>query len=223
MSAVATAAAAPGTAGQHAVDWLRRAIVAGELRPGERIAQEDVAARIGVSVVPLREALRVLEGEGQVTYRPRRGYVVTELDVEDLAEIYELRQVLEGHTARRVLPVLDAGALARLATAARDCSAAATAGDVAGELEANRRFHFVLFDGPRTGRAVRLIRGLWDATEAYRALYYNDPEQRAAADAAHERILDAVRAGDPDRLIAELDAHRDHALRTLRAILDPRA
>jgi DNA-binding GntR family transcriptional regulator len=218
VSAVATAA--PGTVGQHAVDWLRRAIVAGELRPGERIAQEEVAARIGVSVVPLREALRVLEGEGQVTYRPRRGYVVTELRVEDLAEIYELRRVLEGHTARRVLPGLDAAALARMREAARDCCAAAAAGDVARELEANRRFHFALFEGPGTGHAVRLIRGLWDATEAYRALYYNMPEARAAADEAHKRILNAVRAGEPERVVAELDAHRDHALGTLRGILE---
>jgi DNA-binding GntR family transcriptional regulator len=218
VSAVATAA--PGTAGKHAVEWLRRAIVAGELRPGERIAQEEVAARMGMSVVPLREALRVLESEGQVTYRPRRGYVVTELCPCDLAEIYELRRVLEEHTVRRVLPHLDDDALAGMARAATDCSAAASAGEVANELDANRRFHFALFDGPGTGHALRLIRGLWDATEAYRALYYNVAEQRAAAAEAHERILDAVRGRDPDRLVAELDGHRAHALGALREILE---
>ncbi len=57
------------TSQEHAVDWLRAAIVARELRPGERVVQEEVAEKIGVSVVPVREALRVLEQEGQLTYR----------------------------------------------------------------------------------------------------------------------------------------------------------
>ncbi|HST40252.1 MAG TPA: GntR family transcriptional regulator [Conexibacter sp.] len=61
------------TSQEHAVEWLRAAIVARELRPGARVVQEDVAERIGVSVVPVREALRVLEQEGQLTYLPRRG------------------------------------------------------------------------------------------------------------------------------------------------------
>ena len=75
---------APDTTQQHAVDWLRHAIVSGDLKPGERIPQEEIAERIGVSLIPVREALRVLEGEGQVTYRPRRGYAVTVLRIEDL-------------------------------------------------------------------------------------------------------------------------------------------
>ena len=83
---------APDTTQQHAVEWLRQAIVAGDLKPGERIPQEEIAERIGVSLIPVREALRVLEGEGQVTYRPRRGYAVTVLRIEDLTEIYELRR-----------------------------------------------------------------------------------------------------------------------------------
>jgi DNA-binding FadR family transcriptional regulator len=73
---------------EHALEWLRRAIVAGELRPGERVGQDEVAERIGVSIVPVREALRVLEQEGQLTYIPRRGYFVVDLRVADLEEIY---------------------------------------------------------------------------------------------------------------------------------------
>ncbi|MBV9916602.1 MAG: winged helix-turn-helix transcriptional regulator, partial [Solirubrobacterales bacterium] len=69
----------PQTTPQHALEALRRAIVAGELRPGQRIAQEQFAERVGVSIAPVREALRMLEQEGQVVYRPRRGYFVREL------------------------------------------------------------------------------------------------------------------------------------------------
>ena len=209
----------PDTTQQHAVEWLRRAIVAGELRPGERVAQDDVAARIGVSVVPLREALRVLEGEGQLTYRPRRGYFVTELRLADLEEIYALRELLEARAARHALKRFDDEDVDRIVRAAAACAEVAGAGDVAQTLAANRRFHFALFDAPDQQHLLKLIRALWDATEAYRALYYNTPEERAAAIDAHDRIVAAVQARDAKRLVAELDAHRTQALARLAQIL----
>ncbi len=225
MASTATAeppaSGGPATTQQHALDGLRRAIVDGRLRPGQRVLQEDVAEGLGVSVAPVREALRVLEQEGQLTYRPRRGYFVTELRVADVEEIYELRRVLEERAVREVLPQLDAAAIKRLSAAARECVAAAETGDVAAELQANRRFHFILFEAPGTPHALRLIRLLWDSTEPYRALYYNAPQERRRAGAAHARIITAVRRGDADRLVAELDAHRERALDVLRGILTP--
>jgi DNA-binding GntR family transcriptional regulator len=207
------------TAQQHAVEALRGLIVAGTLRPGARVNQEDLAADLGLSVAPIREALRVLEQEGQLTYLPRRGYFVTELRMADLEEIYGLRALLEERAARHALPTLDDEALARIEEAARDCVDAADQGDVAAELAANRRFHFAILDSPDQPHAMRHIRLLWDSTEAYRAMYYNSPEERRASLDAHDRILDAVRARDADRLVAELHAHRERALDVLRGIL----
>jgi DNA-binding GntR family transcriptional regulator len=211
----------PGTAAQYALDALRRMIVAGELRPGDRVRQEDVAERMGVSIAPLREALATLEREGQVTYQPRRGYVVTALDVSDLEEIYELRALLEGRLARRALPALDEQDRQRIETAARECAEAAGRGDVAAELEANRRFHLALLEASDQPHALRLVGLLWDSTEAYRALYYNSPAERHESLAAHERILAALAAADAELLARELDAHRDRALVVLREILAP--
>lgn len=219
VAAVSPPISALGTAQEHAVAWLRQAIIAGDLTPGQRVVQEEIAEKIGVSVAPVREALRVLEQEGQLTYRPRRGYFVTELRVEDLEEIYGLRQVLEEQAARRALPGLDDDALDRIALAAKECVDAAEAGDVATELAANRRFHFGILEAPEQPHALRLIRLLWDSTEAYRALYYNSPAERRASVDAHDRILAAVRARDADRLVVELDAHRQRALDVLRKLL----
>lgn len=209
----------PSTAAQHALQSLRLLIVSGALRPGQRVNQDLLAEQVGLSVAPVREALRALEQEGQVTYRPRRGYFVTELKIEDLEEIYALRQLLEERAARETLPELGEQELQRLAGAARECVQAAEVGDVARELSANRAFHFCLLDSERHPHLMRLIRMLWDSTESYRALYYNAPEERQAANEAHERILAAARAADVDRLTSELDEHRERALQVLRAIL----
>lgn len=209
----------PATAPQHVLESLRRGLVSGALRPGQRVNQEDVALRLGLSVAPVREALRVLEQEGQVVYRPRRGYFVTELRMEDLEEIYELRGMLEERAARRALPALDEEKVARIRDAAQECEVAGESGDVARELAANRRFHFALLECLDQPHTMRMIRLLWDCTEAYRATYYNSRAERLRAAKAHERILAAVAAHDADRLVAELDAHRDRALAVLRGIL----
>jgi DNA-binding GntR family transcriptional regulator len=212
-------AARPGTIAQHAVEGLRRALTSGELAPGDKVRQEEIADALGISLSPVREALAVLEQEGQVTYLPRRGYFVTELDIDDLREIYGLRALLEERAARRALPLLEEDALERVAIAARDCALAVDGGDVAADLEANRRFHFGLLESPGQNHTLRVIRLLWDSTETYRAMYYNEPEARHEAIAAHDRIMDAARAHDADVLAAELDAHREEALTRLERVL----
>lgn len=219
LRAVSSGPGALGTAQQHALDWLRRLIVAGELRPGQRVNQEDLAERIGLSVAPVREALRALEQEGQVTYLPRRGYFVTELRIEDLREIYELRRILEERVIRTALPELSEEALGRIRQAAADCVNAVDSGDVAFELAANRRFHLAMFEAPSQPHTLRVIRLLWDSTEAYRALYYNSPDERLASIDAHDHILNAIASRDADRLVLELDAHRQRALDVLASIL----
>lgn len=214
-----TTAPGPSTTTQHTLEALRRAIVAGQLRPGSRIGQEEFAGQLGVSIAPVREALRILEQEGQVTYLPRRGYFVTALEMADLEEIYGLRALLERQAARLALAGLDAAGLERIELAAADFVKAVESGDVVAELAANRRFHLAILDSPDQPHTMRLIRQLWDSTEAYRALYYNLAEERHSSVAAHDRILAALRAGDPERLVHELDAHRERALTVLRQVL----
>lgn len=211
--------AGPDTTAQHALDHLREEIVSGALVPGERVGQESVAGRLGISLAPVREALRILEREGQVTYRPRRGYVVTELNIADLEEIYALRALLEREAAFSALPALTEEDLAAIERAAADCVAAVSDGDVVAELAANRRFHHAILAPAGRPHLQRLIDLLWDQTEAYRALYYNSAVERRESLRAHDRILGAVVAGDPERLAAELDAHRERALVVLRGII----
>ena len=222
LVAVAPTRAGPSTTAQHALDHLRGEIISGRLVPGERIGQEGVAERLGISVAPVREGLRILEREGQVTYRPRRGYIVTELRMADLEEIYGLRALLEreavlvatGRTGGYA--EADVSAIERAAEA---CADAVHAGDVVAELAANRRFHFAILRPADRPHLQRLIDLLWDSTEAYRALYYNSEAERRESLRAHDRILGTVVSGDGERLAAELDAHRERALVVLRDII----
>jgi len=85
----------PPTAQEAVLAELRRFITTGRLRPGQQIVQDALAVQLGVSRVPLREALKILEGEGQVTYVAHRGYFVTELSLSDLLEVYRIREILE--------------------------------------------------------------------------------------------------------------------------------
>jgi len=217
--AIAPSAASTPTAQARAVAALRTAILDGELRPGQRVSQEAWAARVGVSMIPVREALRALAGEGLVAYRPRRGYAVTELDLADLDEVYRLRTMLETEALRLGVPRATADDVEALEAAAAECRAAARSGDVAGQLAANRRFHDRLHALAASAPLSRLIDLLWDSTEAYRALYYSLEDEPEAAAAAHRAILAAVAAGDVDVAVARQDAHRRRALDRLHEVL----
>lgn len=216
MPAPREAAARTPTAQARAVAALRAAILEGDLRPGQRVNQEAWAARVGVSLIPIREALGTLAGEGLVTYRPRRGYAVTELDLGELEEIYRIRGLLETDALERGVPHATDADVERLGAAASECRAAAARGDAVAQLAANRRFHDALHALAGSTTLVRLIDQLWDTTEAYRALYYALPGEADAAHEAHEALVEAVAARDGDRTIRLQDAHRERALDALR-------
>jgi DNA-binding GntR family transcriptional regulator len=131
---------------------------------------------------------------------------VTELDLDELEEVYRLRRLLESDALRRGVGRATDADLRELEDAADACASAAENGDVAGQLAANRRFHDVLHGLAGSRPAVRLIDVLWDSTEAYRALYYVLPGEAAAADAAHRAMISAVAAADPDAVVRLLDA-----------------
>jgi len=220
---VATVAGTPTalrpTAQDRAAATLRTAILDGELRPGQRVNQEAWAERAHVSLIPIREALRALAGEGLVTYRPRRGYAVTELDLAELEEVYRLRCLLETDALLLGVERATPADLRALEAAADECSEAAATGDVAGQLAANRRFHDRVHALARSRPEARMLDILWDSTEAYRALYYVLPGAAAEADSAHRAIIDAVADRDATRAVALQDAHRERALERLRTSL----
>ena len=201
---------------------LREDIRTGLLGPGAQIVQEALAERYGVSRVPLREALKTLESEGQVTYYPHRGYFVTELSVADLLEVYRLRALLEAEAIRAAVPTLGDDDVDALAELAADVDTASSAGDLVEVTAANRRFHFALFDAAGMPRLSRLLRQLWEATDAYRSLYFQAEPNRRRVAGEHAAMVAALRARDADAVVALHDRHRENSVVAVRALLEAR-
>ncbi len=209
----------PMTALQAVLSELRRRLLDGRIQPGDPIRPDAVGEELGVSAVPVREALRILEGEGHVTNRPHRGYVVAELDIDDLTEIYRIRELLEEEAVRRAIPKLDADDLAELRSTIAEM---AKAGDDVVELtEVNRRFHFALFEAAELPHLLRILRMLWDSSDRYRLRYLITPENRRLVQEQHRRIMEAIEDRDVERVIKEKSLHRAHAIDTLIGFADP--
>ncbi len=201
---------------QHAtLMWLREQIATGAYEPGTQLRQENLAHDFGVSVPPVREALKTLEAEGQVVYAPRRGYFVAQLSAAELIETYRIRDLLETEAITRAVPVLGEADLSRMRDAIHDMVRAHRRDDVPVLTAANRRFHFTLFEAAGMPRMAEMIRVLWESTDRYRSLYFATPHHRRRVNAEHRSIMSAVASGDSGTAVQLLREHRDHALDAL--------
>lgn len=208
------------TAQESVLVALRDDIVSGRLAPGVQIVQDDLAREYGVSRVPLREALKILEGEGQVTYYPHRGYFVTELSVADLLEVYRIRYLLEAEAIGRAVAEINDDDIVYIAGLLDAVEEAGRVGDTTALTAANRAFHFAIFELASQPRLTRMIRVLWDATDAYRSVYFRESANRERVFHEHRAMLTALRTRDTAALIALQEEHRSHSVASVRRVLE---
>jgi len=212
----------PPTAQQAVLAELRRAILEGDLEPGSQLIQETVAEKLGVSRVPVREAMRILQGEGQISYTPHRGYFVTELSLDELEEIRRIRELLEEEAVVKAMPNLRDEDVAVMAEAYQEMELAGADGDIAAMNAAHTRFHFALLSASGMTRLIRILRQLWDAADPYRAVYHGEEASRRAAQKQHAALLRAAKHRDTERAIKILHDHRQQTIDRLRGALDKR-
>ncbi|MAM72870.1 GntR family transcriptional regulator [uncultured Tistrella sp.] len=184
---------------------IRKAILTGELKPGDRLVEDRLAEVYGVSRNPVREAIRGLATEGLVEVLPRRGALVARMAPDEARETIEVRALLEGQTARLAARRRDPGMVHR----ARDILARGDAAMAEGHDDLlaglNLDFHRVLAEAGRNSVLSDLMIGLRDRTAA---LFADDsPARRRAAWADHAAILEAVIAGDEDLAAQRATAH----------------
>ena len=189
------------------VSLLERAILRGVFKGGERLEEELLAARYGVSRTPIREALRELAARGLVEIRPRRGAIVRPVTPADLAEMFEAMAEIEASCARLAARRASAADLARLEEAQRAGRQAAGNGDAAAYAAANERFHVQLYEASHNRFLAGETRRLYQRLEPYRRLLFRSEERRTASIREHEAILDALKRRDEDSAAALVRAH----------------
>ncbi len=207
------------TAQEVVLKELRSALASGVLMPGQQLVQEDLAEELGVSRVPIRESLKILEGEGHVTYHPNRGYFVTELSATDLAELYRIRELLEEEALTRAVAEVSDADLKDIEEILTEVNAAAASGDVDALTQANRAFHLSIIELSGMNRLSRLIRQLWDASDIYRTVYFREESNRERIFTEHQEIFRALQARDAHALIKAQNHHREQAVQVLNTVI----
>ena len=212
----------PPSLPELAYEHLRGSILDGSLEAGAPLRQEEIAARLGISRLPIREALRRLESEGLALLRPRRGYVVASLNRDEIDDVLDLQATLEaraGHAAtlRRnddVARQLEA-CLAQL-----DKVTSRPPVDVDAFAELNLKFHDTLFESSGRPFLCRTLRMLRSNAERYVRMAAGILIDLSQSQAEHRAILEAYKAGDA-AMVAELCwEHRDATRTRLLAHLD---
>jgi DNA-binding GntR family transcriptional regulator len=153
---------------EYALEQLRESIILGELPAGTPLRLDDLARRLGMSISPIREAVRQLESLGLAKHVPHQGAKVLEFDIHELQDLFHVRLSLESLAVRRAaVRFSDADEQAARAHLER-FDAAATTGDVRGTLRAHTDFHFTLYEASQLPWLVALIRPVWDRSERFR-------------------------------------------------------
>ncbi|HSM45945.1 MAG TPA: GntR family transcriptional regulator [Acidimicrobiia bacterium] len=193
------------TAHEFVRSVLRRAILNGELGGGTRLVQAEIAATLDVSTTPVREALRDLATEGLVQFDPHRGAIVSELSVDDVHDIYDIRMVLEPLAMRQAVPLLSEALLARLRELHRTMLDEPHSADW---VDRNRVFHMAVYETAASPRLAAIIRNLQDASVMYIGASLKDkPSLRDEANHDHADILAALESRDADAAVAALTEH----------------
>lgn len=180
---------------------LRDMILSGELAPGSRLDQNDLARQFGVSLVPLREALARLQSSGLVRIVPHRGVFVESLSVEELLDIYQVRESLEELAARLAALRLSADDLTTLDRLKAEMEQTAAVDDFDRFLDLHREFHFTIYRAAGRRHLLQLIAQLWDLSARYRRFQlYAFPDRVHTSLFETQAILDACHRRDPEAL-----------------------
>jgi len=189
---------------------LRSDIQSGLLAPATLYPISEVAARYGVSITPVREALLELANDGLVEVVRNRGFKIREVTDRDLDEIVEVRLLLEVPAVRRLAGALDPVDLARLRQLADDTVDAARRGDLSSYLVLDKQFHLDLLGLTGNQRLVSVVARLRDETRLYGIGRLAGTEALVETTMEHTRLLDAIAKGDADRAEALLREHLGH-------------
>ncbi|MFE7558785.1 GntR family transcriptional regulator [Kitasatospora sp. NPDC057500] len=201
-----TGPSASAVASQRVADHLRTAILNGELPPGARIMQEQVAEQLGASRLPVREALRILAAEGLTVVKSNSGAWVSKMDMRECEGVYKIRERLEPLALSESIPHLSAAQIAELADLARQIEATT---DVDRFLVLDHRLHLLTYAGCPAGQLTEMVDRFWNTTQHYRRAFarITDAAGWELIHAEHRLIIEAIRRGDGEDAERFLTGH----------------
>jgi DNA-binding GntR family transcriptional regulator len=201
-------------------DWLRDALTTGRFTPGQKLSFRFVAGTLGVSLTPVREAIRRLVAEGAFEMRPNRSVRVPLMTRDRILELRDIRLAVEGLAAEKAAAVATREQAAQLRRIANELLAARSRGDTATDRAKIREFHFALYAIAGQPTLLRVIEGLWLQTGPYMNLLYPDfiasprgPERRL-------RMIRAVQAHDAVAARREIEGDIGDALSYVASLAD---
>lgn len=199
------------TMAEAALERLRESIIMGELTPGTPLRLEDLARSLGMSISPIREAVRQLEALGLAQHVPHHGAKVMGLDVEELRELFSIRLALEGMAVRRAAELFEPADEQKARSALEEYDAARRRRDTRVAVRAHGTFHFALYEAARSSWLVRLIRPAWDSCERYRPVLFAAGSVQDRHEELDVELLAACAAHDAGRAAGALHDHLELA------------
>ena len=198
---------------------LREAILNGQLEPGERLMEIQLAEELGVSRTPVREAIRKLEREGLVLMVPRKGAYVASLSMKDVVEVFEIRGALEGLAAALAAERITNEELENLERQYVKSVEQMEKADVKGMVEVDTGFHQLLYQASRNERLAQIINNLREQSQVFRQTSLSYPGRMKVALKEHRKIVDAIWARDPETARRLAQEHIENAESSMMKVI----
>ncbi|MFC9362310.1 GntR family transcriptional regulator [Rhodococcus sp. NPDC057014] len=200
---------------------LRGWIAQGEWEPGKQLRIREVAAQVGTSDMPVREAFRRLEQAGLIVVEPYRGATVRVLSIDELEHVYDIRIMLEPAAARDGVERCDDGVLEQMHHHWGLLQAASERGDVVEAVRQDEHLLMALYSAGPNDVLLKMVRELWDTCRPYKSLWVTNAIEHGLATWSHiTHLLDAVERHDSDAAHSILDRTYRDARATVRQLLD---
>ena len=208
-----------------ATQLIREAILDGRLEPGQRLKEEELARQLGISRTPVREALLMLQVEGQVVATPNRGATVRVHSPDDLEDLYGLRALLEGHAARRAAARITEADVAQLRESCERFDAVGRKDQLRELVRENLFFHNTILDAAGSVRLASMVRRVIELPLVYKSYIWYSPDQKRISSHYHRQIVNALSTRDGERAEWIMKEHvfeaRDLLVTELRAGGEP--
>jgi DNA-binding GntR family transcriptional regulator len=189
---------------------LRKAILTGELKPGERLMEIHLANQLGVSRTPIREAIRKLELEGLVVMMPRRGAEVAQITEKSLRDVLEVRRSLDALCAELACDRITGEELEKLKEACEQFEKAAGTDDVAEIAKSDVALHDIIVQATRNRRLIQIVNNLSEQMYRYRFEYIKDEERHDNLVEEHRMIYESILHGDKEKAAEASKIHIDN-------------